>query len=590
MSKTEATLLLKIKTMGSEALKSLEDNFDTIKTAAIGAFALISAAIYKSVNDYREQEMATNALTQAMVNNGVYSKALKDDYLAQAAAIQKVTLFGDEQVIAAQAAIQSQIGQGKVTKELTLAVADLAQAKKMDLVSAAELVAKTLGSNNNLLARQGVEFDNNTRGAERLAAVTASLNQRFGGQAEAATTGLGAMKQLSNSLSDVAEVFGEKLAPFISMAAQAMKGFAEDSKNTSPIMDGFLYILRITAELGIALGGVMRSLGAEIGIGLATAVETASMALQGEFREALSIAEQGLLAIGEAQQRIESETNAQIAALRGIDSEAKAAQLAKEENDLKQSLLNKKNMKVISSEEDLAKQLENNQKTLDMQAAQNELERAQKSGNDATILAAEIAKQDAILKSNASHDAKMTAQNEKFRLQEKQKDAAAALAKQAALKDSLSIIAGMAGSSNDTLASIGKAAALTQIAIDTPAAISKALASAPPPFNFALAAGVGAAMASQAARVSGIQLAEGGIVKARPGGIQATIGEGGRDEAVIPLENGQIPGSQGGGHTFVFNGPIMGDRRQAQEFAMQVDRELFELRQNGNSVNFESIV
>jgi inorganic pyrophosphatase len=32
------------------------------------------------------------------------------------------------------------------------------------------------------------------------------------------------------------------------------------------------------------------------------------------------------------------------------------------------------------------------------------------------------------------------------------------------------------------------------------------------------------------------RLAEGGIVKARPGGILANIGEGGKDEAVIPLD------------------------------------------------------
>ena len=585
---SEATLLLKIKTMGQEALDSLSESFDTIKNAALIAFGAISAVVVKSVMDYREQEEATNSLTQAMVNNGIYSKALKDDYLAQAAAIQKLTLFGDEQVIAAQAALQMQIGEQKVTKELTLAVADLAQAKKMDLVSAAELVGKTLGSNNNLLARQGVEFDNNTRGTERLTAVTQALNKEFGGQAQIATTGLGAVKQMNNALSDVAETFGEKLAPYISLAANAMKAFAEDTKNSSPLMDGFIYVMQLTAELAIGLTSVVKSLGAEIGIGLATAVEAASMALSGEFKEALNIAEQGLLEIGEAQQRIENETNAQIQAIRDARTNAEAARLQKEEEDLKTSLENKKNSKQVALEEELAKELEANQMRLDMKAADNELRRAQEAGNDAQILSAQIAKQQAIINSDATHKQKMAAQAELFRLKEKQRDDAAAAAKLAALKDTFSTIATLSQSSNSTLASIGKAAALTQIAIDTPQAISKALASAPPPFNFALAAGVGAAMAQQAQRVMGIPLAEGGIVKARPGGIQATIGEGGRDEAVIPLENGQIPGSSGQ-VTINFNGPVMGDERQAYDFAVMVDRKLLEVRRNGDSVAFERI-
>ena len=39
------------------------------------------------------------------------------------------------------------------------------------------------------------------------------------------------------------------------------------------------------------------------------------------------------------------------------------------------------------------------------------------------------------------------------------------------------------------------------------------------------------------AALSGIKLADGGIVRATPGGVRATIGEGGQDEAVIPLDS-----------------------------------------------------
>lgn len=79
-------------------------------------------------------------------------------------------------------------------------------------------------------------------------------------------------------------------------------------------------------------------------------------------------------------------------------------------------------------------------------------------------------------------------------------------------RDSLSTIATLQNSNNKTLATIGKAAALTQIAIDGPQAVVKALAAFPPPINFVAAAAVGAAVAAQAARVSGLAFQDGGIV------------------------------------------------------------------------------
>lgn len=79
-------------------------------------------------------------------------------------------------------------------------------------------------------------------------------------------------------------------------------------------------------------------------------------------------------------------------------------------------------------------------------------------------------------------------------------------------RDTGAKIATLASSNNKTLATIGKAAAITQIAIDGPAAITKALAAFPPPFNFAAAALVGAAVAQQAANVAGVSFATGGFV------------------------------------------------------------------------------
>lgn len=79
-------------------------------------------------------------------------------------------------------------------------------------------------------------------------------------------------------------------------------------------------------------------------------------------------------------------------------------------------------------------------------------------------------------------------------------------------RDTWNTLLTLQNSSNKELAAAGKAFAIYDIAVNTPVAISKALAAYPPPFNFAAAALVAAAMASQAANVAGINFATGGIV------------------------------------------------------------------------------
>lgn len=71
-------------------------------------------------------------------------------------------------------------------------------------------------------------------------------------------------------------------------------------------------------------------------------------------------------------------------------------------------------------------------------------------------------------------------------------------------------LATLSHSSNREVAAIGKAAAVAQATIDGIAAVQKALASAPPPVNFALAAAVGVATAANIANIAGIGFATGG--------------------------------------------------------------------------------
>lgn len=152
-------------------------------------------------------------------------------------------------------------------------------------------------------------------------------------------------------------------------------------------------------------------------------------------------------------------------------------------------------------------------------------------------------------------------------------------------QSTLQFISSLSQSENKKLASIGKAAAIATATIDTFAGVGKAWALGPilgPP----LAALVLTAGMANVARISGVQLAEGGIVMPQQGGVQATIAEAGQPEAVIPLEDADSPV---GPTINIQAGVLVGGEDSARALAQMVDKELFRLRRSRESVAFEGL-
>ena len=154
---------------------------------------------------YAQQELAEKKLQAAL---GYTSKSL----LKYAAHLQTVSVYGDERILEAQALIASFIKEEGAIKAATKATLDLAAAKGMDLVSAADLISKTLGSSTNALSRYGIQVDGAVGSTKRLTSLTENIAKLFGGQAAAQTETLtGKVSQLSNAWSDLGEQSGEML-------------------------------------------------------------------------------------------------------------------------------------------------------------------------------------------------------------------------------------------------------------------------------------------------------------------------------------------------------------------------------------------
>tara|TARA_R100001086_G_scaffold186630_3_gene104790 strand:- start:4728 stop:6704 length:1977 start_codon:yes stop_codon:yes gene_type:complete len=188
--------------------------------ASFGA-SLFGASIGRLTALLGEQEKAEKKLETAI---GRHSKAL----LTFASEQQKVTTFGDEELINAMSLVGAYTDNEQAIARLTTASMDLATAKGMDLTSAVDLVSKSVFSSTNALSRYGIEINGSQGSVQRLISATQAISKLYEGQARAsAETFLGSVTQLSNSVGDLGERFGLVLAPSVMAGAKALKLFAE---------------------------------------------------------------------------------------------------------------------------------------------------------------------------------------------------------------------------------------------------------------------------------------------------------------------------------------------------------------------------
>lgn len=179
-----------------------------------------------SVALYKTQEQAEAQLTTAI---GYKSTAL----MKYASELQKVTTFGDETIIQAQSMAAAFIKDEEQIKMVTKAAADLAAAKGISLVTATNLITKSIVSETNALKEHGISMTASTDQTERLNSLTKNLTKSFGGMAEAlAATDLGKIQQMDNAISDYSETIGKKLTPALRLAKEGQLHLMKSLDNT----------------------------------------------------------------------------------------------------------------------------------------------------------------------------------------------------------------------------------------------------------------------------------------------------------------------------------------------------------------------
>mgnify|MGYP003131536471 CR=1 FL=1 len=212
--------------------------------ASFGA-SLFGMSIGKLTRLFGEQERAEKKLETAI---GTHSKAL----LAFASAQQKVTTFGDEEIINAMALAGAYTNNEKALARIAEASMNLAKAKGMDLNSAVDLVSKSIFSSTNALSRYGIQIEGTVGSTERLENATKNISELYGGQAQADTkTFLGAMKDLQDAVGDLGENIGQVLSPAVLFFTKRVQSLSE-SFNPQRVKIYGSALLAVGAVYGIA--------------------------------------------------------------------------------------------------------------------------------------------------------------------------------------------------------------------------------------------------------------------------------------------------------------------------------------------------
>lgn len=641
MADKEASLLIRIKEAGGEILDKVN-----AKTLLLGAsVAVVAKQIFDfgvaSFKAFAEAEQATNKLNQALVQQGIYTTELSKSYRDLAGELQKKTTFSDEEIMNAQATMQAYLGQTKISKELLTSVLDLAAAKKMDLSSAAEMVAKSIGTGTNAMARQGLVLDENATKSEKLAAVTQFLSGKFGGQAETAAMGTGSLKTLSNVAGELMEKIGGTLAPMVSLLTQKLIAMSAALDEATWIWDGLHMVMYAVGSTFSVVEMVVKSVVESLITSVQTLAAVWTALANGEFTSVPGIIadhwkkmgsniavnfdkmigdvsssydkhvgimngqfrrEEDLLKASEARKlAIKREANSAAVLEQQAAADAETAKrqeiFEKEQEDFtmksEQDMMRLEVERQVRADADAMAKLEELNRQIAFETERTAVIQAEeekrlllKKFYDAEQLKmdtkAKADKKTREDKEKAETYARMDAAD-KFDFMMKDKQMARAT-------DTMNYLTRMQDSKSKELVAIGRAAAMANVIIQTAQAVMNiwGWASNIPFVGPAIAVGLSAAViaygAESISNINSAQMADGGIVTARPGGMLATIGEGGRDEAVIPLENGKVPG-MGGNITIIVNGGLLGDDASAYELARALDRQFKKLEDSGDRIS-----
>ena len=212
---------------------------------AFGARQLVSFGT-ESIELFREQQKAIAQVEAGLKSTGNTAGFTSEQLQEMASALQKETIFGDEQILkdaTAQLLTFTNIS-GEQFDRTQQAALDLATRLDGDLKSASIQLGKALNdpvANLSALSRSGIQFSDDQKAviksltesgrlAEAQTLILDELNKQYGGSAKAAAEADGGIQQLKNAIGDAKEEFGRYLMEALKPTIQGLKDFFSNLK------------------------------------------------------------------------------------------------------------------------------------------------------------------------------------------------------------------------------------------------------------------------------------------------------------------------------------------------------------------------
>jgi hypothetical protein len=548
---------------------------DTISTAlgvvggnlATKAFGLLGDAVGSttdflkdSIKASQEQEDALNRLSQALRAAGSFTEQALEEFDQFSDELERTSLFAGDVVLSQLAVAKSFGATNDQAKQLVQAAANLSATFGGTLEQNVEKLSRTL---NGLVSKDLKSAIPELRSLSSEAAQTGEVirlvNERFGG---AATSQLDTYTGRLNQLDDVYGKIQEEIGNFITQSravnyvldfstsiigeiAQSLKNYSTEQQRANGTLvetEGTLTDLTVKyAEVRDEIEKYQAVIDADKQKGLIDSLFSFDNAPLAKERVQLLTAELAKLN-SQIQKASEQVAATQAAAPKTKTDTSTADELNKikqfeaektlitqqselERQDFQAQLAN------LGIENEFAKQEAEIQRILEFETQKKELELqlAEEKASliqDRSLREAELTKigKERELEFNRIAN-KALLEEEKLK-QKKQQDSIFAFRRYEDqtnkervqnLQSTLNTIATLSDSGNKTIATIGKASAISTATIDGFVAVNKALASAPPPINYGLAAAVGAATAANVAKIAGVKFQDGGIVGASNG-------------------------------------------------------------------------
>lgn len=257
-----ADVLERVLTQAQKKASDFERNLARAAAGTAAAYGAIKVAVLNSLEAFAEQEKIGNQLTQALINQGIYTRELRDRYDDLAQATGRIVGLDDDAVKLALAKGQAYLGNIEITEQLTQAAADLAIATGESLDDAMVRIAKSVTTNTNALAKLGIEVNQSVDDHTRLADIVNQVEARWGGQARASSGAAVAFANLRNAAGDLYEEFGARLAPAAVMLANALTSVFDFIKNNSSLVTFITVVGGLAAAVLSALSAFVAFKGA----------------------------------------------------------------------------------------------------------------------------------------------------------------------------------------------------------------------------------------------------------------------------------------------------------------------------------------